>query len=618
MTIRQLSKSIINQIAAGEIVERPASIVKELVENAIDASATRIGIVTAGGGKNLIRVTDDGRGIKENELILAISRHCTSKLSDNIYDIHALGFRGEALASIGSVSRLRLLSRAENAAIGAEILVSGGRIEGPRPAASNCGTTAEVCDLFYTTPARLKFMKTDRAEIIAVTDTIKRIAIAFPHIHFTLSGPDRNLTEFAATGIGPQAQTMRLAQILGKEFTDNTIELDAKRKGIRLTGFASIPSYNRGNSLQQFVYVNGRSIRDKMLSGAIKSAYSDVIARNRYSIIALFLEIDPTDIDINVHPAKSDVRFRDPHLVRGFVISSIRMALKQAGIRPTSTSTIAMLNAFQPHISPVASTYFSPPASLSDSYYRPSTASWIPETAYPTDRPIIAQSQTFKEHSIPVLQDMQILSADLMSAPIEITHTSTLYPLGTARAQIHQNYIVAQTKDSLIIVDQHAAHERLVYEALKQALYAKPLASQILLMPEIVELPEEDAGRLLEHTATLQKFGLFIKSFGPSAIAVQETPAMLGEVNAASLVQDLAEEIAEHETADGLKAMLDYIAATMACHSSIRSGRILKAEEMNALLRQMEEIPESGTCNHGRPTYIELKLADIERLFKRR
>lgn len=617
MTIRQLSETIINQIAAGEVVERPASVVKELVENAIDAGATRIEIATAGGGKNLIRVMDNGCGIDEHELVLAISRHCTSKLSDNIQDIRALGFRGEALPSIGSVSRFRLLSRTANATTGAEILVSGGRIEGPRPAAANCGTVVEVCDLFYTTPARLKFMKTDRAETTAITDIVKRIAIAFPHIHFTLSGPDRSLTEFATTGNDPQAQVMRLVQILGQEFADNTVELDAEREGVRLTGFSSIPSYNRGNSLQQFVYVNGRPIRDKMLASAIRGAYSDVIARDRYSITVLFLEIDPADVDVNVHPAKADVRFRDPGLVRGLIIGSIRMALKQAGARTASTGAMAMLDAFQPHVAPAVPTYF-PAASSSRSFYRPDAASWTPETAHPVHRPIIPVPHAFEEPSTPVLQGMQIPSADLRPASAGPAHTPVVCPLGAARAQIHQNYIVAQTEDSLIIVDQHAAHERLVYESLKQALYAKPLASQMLLMPEIVNLSEEDARRLLEHAATLRKFGLVIESFGPGAVAVRETPAMLGEVNAANLVRGLADEVAEHETAEGLKAMLDHVAATMACHGSVRSGRILKVEEMNALLRQMEETPASGTCNHGRPTYIELKLADIERLFGRR
>jgi len=611
-TIRQLSKTIINQIAAGEVVERPASIVKELVENAIDATAAHIEITTAGGGKNLIRVTDNGCGIKKNELVLAVSRHCTSKLENNIHNIHTLGFRGEALPSIGLVSRLRLLSRMKNAEMGAEILVSGGKIQGPRPSASNCGTSVEVCDLFYAMPARLKFMKTDRAETTAITDVVRRIAIAFPHIHFTLSGPDRNVTEFVATGIGTQAQAMRLTQILGKEFVDNTVELDAKQEGVHLTGFASIPSYNRANCLQQFFYVNRRPIRDKILASAIRSAYRDIIARDRYCVIALFLEIDPMCVDVNVHPTKIDVRFRYPDLIRGLVISSICIALKKAGIRTATTGARTMRNAFQPRVVSAVPRYFSTPALPFNSHNWSKSFNWMPDTLYPSS----SQSIISQPHLSNPLQNIEIPSLNLESSLLEKPHATS--SLGTALAQIHQNYIIAQTEDSLIIVDQHAAHERLIYEALKQALYAKPLASQILLIPEIVELPEENVERLLEHAATLKKFGLVIASFSHATITIQETPAMLGEVNAASLVLDLADEVAEYETTNGLKVMLDYIAATMACHSSVRSGRILKAEEMNELLRKMEKTPAASTCNHGRPTYIELKLTDIKRLFKRR
>lgn len=618
MSIRQLSETMINQIAAGEVVERPASVVKELVENAIDAGATRIEIATAGGGKTLIRVSDNGCGIHEGELVLAISRHCTSKLEDNIHDIRELGFRGEALPSIGSVSRLRLLSRTANAETGAEILVSGGQNEGPRPAATNCGTIVEVRDLFYATPARLKFMKTDKAEGAAITDTVRRIAIAFPHIRFTLSGPDRSLVEFAATGTQEQARIARLTQILGKEFAENTIELDAEREGIRLTGFAGIPSYNRSNSLHQFVYINGRPIRDRMMAGAIRGAYEDAIARDRHGIVALFIEVTPSDVDVNVHPAKADVRFRDPGLVRGLIIGSIREALTKAGIRPATTGANAMLDAFQPQTAPFSPFRFSAQAQSAGFPFRTISSPWTPQTAHPAHRPIMPDTDAFAEQTTPPLHGVNLPGADLrpeMAAPV---NTPATYPLGAARAQIHQNYIIAQTEDSLIIVDQHAAHERLVYEALKQALYTKPLASQMLLIPEIVELAEDDAGRLLDHAETLQKFGLVIEGFGVGAIAVRETPAMLGQVNAADLIHDLADEVAEHETAGGLKTMLDHVAATMACHGSVRSGRILKAEEMNALLRQMEATPASGTCNHGRPTYIELKLADIERLFGRR
>lgn len=631
MTIRQLSETIINQIAAGEVVERPASVVKELVENAVDAAATRIEIATAGGGKTLIRVSDNGCGIEEGELALAVSRHCTSKLENNIHDIRALGFRGEALPSIGSVSRLRLLSRTGNAATGAEILVSGGRMDGPRPAAANCGTVVDVRDLFYATPARLKFMKTDKAEANAITETVRRIAIAFPHIRFTLSGPDRSLAEFAAASNGPEGRLTRLTQILGKEFAENTVEIDAERDGVRLTGHAGIPSYNRGNSLQQFVYVNGRPIRDRTMVGAIRAAYDDAVARDRHGIVALFIDIDPRDVDVNVHPAKADVRFRDPGLVRGLIIGSIRQALDKAGLRPASTGARAMLNAFQPRTAPAApfqpASWPQPPGGPRPQQgysFRPVSAAWTPQTAHRVHQPLMTQANAFAEDTseglaFQELKGLGLPSADLRpenAAPDGIPHPS--HPLGAARAQIHQNYIVAQTEDSLIIVDQHAAHERLVYEALKQALYAKPLASQMLLMPEIVDLGEEDAERLAEQTQTLQKFGLVIERFGPRAIAVRETPAMLGKVNAAGLIRDLADEIAEHGTADGLKARLDYIAATMACHGSVRSGRLLKPEEMNALLRKMEATPASGTCNHGRPTYIELKLADIERLFGRR
>jgi len=619
MTIRQLSETIINQIAAGEVVERPASVVKELVENAIDAGATRIEIATAAGGKTLLRISDNGCGIAEHELELAVSRHCTSKLLDNIHDIRALGFRGEALPSIGSVSRLRLLSRPAQASTGAEILVTGGRIEGPRPAAANCGTVVEVRDLFYATPARLKFLKSDRAETTAITDMVRRIAIAFPHIRFTLSGPDRSLADFAATGTGAQARIDRLAQILGKDFADNTVALDAEREGIRLTGFAGIPSYNRANSLQQYVYVNGRPIRDRTMAGAIRAAYDDAIARDRHAVVALFLAVDPADVDVNVHPAKADVRFRDPGLVRGLVIGSIREALTQAGLRPASTGALAMLDAFQPHTAPARPfSSSSAPKQHGAPGWRPAPAAWTPQTAHPAHRPLDLEHHGFAEQATPKLHGLNQPSADLRPHASRSCDVPAAHPLGAARAQVHANYIVAQTDNSLIIVDQHAAHERLVYEALKEALYAKPLTSQLLLMPEIVELPEEDATRLLDHAETLQKFGLVIEGFGPGAVAVRETPALLGEVDAASLVRDLADEVAEHETADGLKAMLDYVAATMACHGSVRSGRILKPEEMNALLRQMEATPASGTCNHGRPTYIELKLTDIERLFGRR
>ncbi|MCZ2328110.1 DNA mismatch repair endonuclease MutL [Bartonella sp. F02] len=610
MIIRHLNETIINQIAAGEVIERPANVVKELVENAIDAGATRIEIVTANGGKNFIKVSDNGCGIPEDQLTLAISRHCTSKIIDDVQNICFLGFRGEALPSIGSVAKLKLTSRTQNADSAAEITVTAGKISGPKPAAANPGTIVEVSDLFFVTPARLKFMKTDRAETSAITEMVKRIAIAFPHIRFSLSGTDRMPIEFPATENNTQGQLQRITQIMGKEFASNSIVLNAKREAVHLTGFTGVPSFNRSNSLHQFAYVNGRPVRDKLLWGAIRGAYADVIARDRHAVSILFIELPPADVDVNVHPTKADVRFRDPGLIRGLIIGAIHEALHQAGIRPTSTRSEAMLSAFKTQsFETLKNTHGS--FSYRAPSYHPSSA-----TLYkPLDT---SNSSGFKEDITPIMEHLNQPSANACTENTISTPKELDYPLGAAKAQIHKNYIVAQTQDSLIIVDQHAAHERLVYEALKNALYSKPLPSQLLLIPEIVELSEEDATCLLSHKDTLQKFGLNIEPFGPGAIVVRETPTMLGEVDAKALIKALADEAAEYDTTNNLKAMLDYIAATMACHSSIRSGRLLRPEEMNALLRQIEETPHSGTCNHGRPTYIELKLADIERLFGRK
>ncbi|WP_142415856.1 DNA mismatch repair endonuclease MutL [Bartonella massiliensis] len=617
MIIRHLSENIINQIAAGEVIERPANVVKELVENAIDAGATRIEIITANGGKNFIKVCDNGCGIPADQLTLAVSRHCTSKITDDVHNICFLGFRGEALPSIGSVAKLKLISRTKEAENAAEISVTAGKIVGPKPAAANLGTIVEVRDLFFVTPARLKFMKTDRAETNAISDMIKRIAIAFPHIRFSLSGLDRSSIELSATENNTQGQLQRITQIMGKEFAPNSITLNAERESVRLTGFACLPSFNRNNSLHQFAYVNGRPVRDKFLWGAIRGAYADVMTRDRYPVAILFIDLPPAEVDVNVHPAKADVRFRDPGLIRGLIVGAIREALQQAGIRPTSTRSEAMLAAFQTQkpLAPQSLDNFKnahPPSSYSPQPYPSATVSMVHK---PLDN---SSSFGFKEDTAPLMEDLNTPSGEAY-IPSTIPSSEELsYPLGAARAQIHKNYIIAQTQDSLIIVDQHAAHERLVYEALKSALYAKPLPSQLLLIPEIVELSEEDATCLLTHKDALKKFGLGIEPFGPGAIVVRETPSMLGEINVQALIKDLADEAAEYDTTDNLKAMLDYVAATMACHGSIRSGRLLRPEEMNTLLRQMEAIPNTSTCNHGRPTYIELKLADIERLFGRK
>lgn len=605
MPIRQLPDTMINQIAAGEVVERPASVVKELVENALDAGASRVEIATAGGGLALVRVIDDGSGIPAEELPLAVGRHCTSKLAGDIHDIRSLGFRGEALPSIGSVGRLTIRSRTADAASGAEIGIDGGEIRPVKPVAANRGTVVEVRDLFFATPARLKFMKGERAEAAAITDVVKRIAIAFPGVRFVLSGSDRSTLELsAASAVDPALE--RLSQVMGAEFAENSIPIDAEREGVRLTGRISIPSFTRATAQQQYAYVNGRPVRDKLIGGALRGAFADVLPRDRHAVAALFLALDPELVDVNVHPAKADVRFRDPGLVRGLIVGAVRQALAQAGVRPATTSAAAMMAAFRPGgIVDRGGWNGGQGASRS-------AGEWSPATSF--HRPLGG----FAEAEQAVFDAGPLASADVRAGAVEPTADLDRHPLGAARAQIHENYIVAQTQDSLVIVDQHAAHERLVYEALKNGLEQRDVPAQLLLLPEIVDLPEEDADRLAGHSELLRRLGLGIERFGPGAVCVRETPAMLGETDVQRLVRDLADEIAEHDTADTLKERLHAIAATMACHGSVRSGRRLKPEEMNALLRQMEATPGSATCNHGRPTYVELKLSDIERLFGRR
>lgn len=615
---------MINQIAAGEVIERPASVVKELVENALDAGASRVEIVTAGGGLSLIRVTDDGSGIPERELALAVARHCTSKLSDDIHDIRSLGFRGEALPSIGSVARLSIRSRTAAGDSAAEISIEGGRVSAVKPAAANRGTTVEVRDLFFATPARLKFMKGERAESSATGDVVKRIAIAFPAVRFTLAGSDRSTLELPATGGTPEGRLARIAQVMGADFPDNAIAIDAMRDGVHLAGHVSIPSYTRANALQQYAYVNGRPVRDKLIAGAIRGAFADVLPRDRHAVTVLFLSLDPATVDVNVHPAKADVRFRDPGLVRGLIVGAIHEAMAGAGIRAATTGAAGMMAAFRPG----AASYSHPgPANGHRSYeaaFRASGSSFDHGSTLarspqrPLDMGEARPARGFAENDQAAFDTGPLASADARAGIAEPAEALLGTVLGAARAQVHENYIVAQTRDSLIIVDQHAAHERLVYEALKNALHSRAVPSQMLLLPEIVDLAEEDAERLAMHSETLAKFGLGLERFGPGAVAVRETPSMLGETNVQQLVRDLADEIADNDTVETLKERLDRIAATMACHGSVRSGRLLKAEEMNALLRQMEATPGSGTCNHGRPTYIELKLADIERLFGRR
>ncbi|ACM25629.1 DNA mismatch repair endonuclease MutL [Rhizobium rhizogenes] len=605
MTIKQLSETLINQIAAGEVIERPASAAKELIENALDAGATRIEIATAGGGKALLRVSDNGSGMEQADLELAIKRHCTSKISDTLDDIRTLGFRGEALPSIGSVARLSIASRRVGSAGGAEIAVAGGKVLHLRPAAANPGTIVEVRDLFFATPARLKFLKTEKAEAAAITEVVKRMAIAFPQVRFVLSGSDRSTLEFPATG---DDRLARMAQVLGKDFKDNAIELDAEREDVRLTGFAGVPTFNRGNSAHQYAFVNGRPVQDKLILSAIRGAYAETIPSGRYPIAVLSITLDPALLDVNVHPAKSDVRFRDPGLVRGLIVGAIREALAREGDRAATTGADGMLRAFTSGFQPG---------------WRPSapSAPWTPEASPSRPyQPAVTNGYSFRERPQAAFDGLTMPTARAESTPfVEPTQSEepARFPLGAARAQLHENYIVAQTDDGLVIVDQHAAHERLVFEEMRKALHSKRLSSQVLLIPEIVDLPEEDCDRLMVFADELGELGLAIERFGPGAIAVRETPAMLGEVDAQGLIRQLADEIAEWDTASGLAAKLEYVAATMACHGSVRSGRRLRPEEMNALLRQMEATPGSGQCNHGRPTYIELKLSDIERLFGR-
>jgi DNA mismatch repair protein MutL len=595
VTVIRLPEHVVNRIAAGEVIERPASVVKELVENAIDAGATRVGIVTANGGKNLIRVADDGRGMDRQDLALAVERHCTSKLADDLLDIRTLGFRGEALPSIGAVSRLSVTSRAAGGDDGAwTITVSGGRLEGPRPAALSRGTVVEVSDLFFATPARLKFLKNDRAEAGAITEVVKRVAIAFPQIRFSLSGTDRSTLE-----LPPSDRSGRLADVIGREFIESAVEIDAMREGVRLSGLAGLPAFNRGNAQWQYFYVNGRPVRDRLLAGALRGAYSDFLARDRHPAAALFIDLDPHLVDVNVHPAKADVRFRDPGLVSGLLVGAIREALAGASGQASAERGSALISVlarsgssgWRAQPSGMQHDWRSSPYAPQSDADRPGAGFGEAQRAFQGTRPSAVAPGP--EHE---------LQPD--------------HPLGAARAQVHRNYIVSQTENGLVIVDQHAAHERIVYEALKAAI-DRGLPSQILLIPEIVELPEEDVDRLLALSAEFAKLGLHFEGFGPGAVAVRETPAMLGEVDARALLRDLADEVAEWEDASGLRARLDAIASRMACHGSVRSGRQLKPDEMNALLRQIEATPNSGVCNHGRPTFIELRLKDIERLFGR-
>ncbi len=617
MAIRRLPNETVNRIAAGEVVERPASAVKELVENALDAGAKRIEIQADQGGLTRILVADDGSGLSPEDLALAVERHATSKLVPDdagdwdLLHILTLGFRGEALPSIGSVSRLTLSSRARGASDAFSLSVEGGAVGPVQPAAfpGPHGARVEVRDLFYATPARLKFMKSERAESMAIADEIKRQAMAHEDAAFSLDLDGRRTLRLAAEDKGDQGRLARLAAILGPEFEANALLLNQEREGVRLSGYCGLPTYSRGNAAHQYLFVNGRPVRDRLLQGALRAAYADFLARDRHPTAALYLDLDPTLVDVNVHPAKAEVRFRDPNLVRGLIIGALKHALSGAGHRASTTAADAALSGFRPGYSG----YVAPPSAAGFSAWQ--SGGWTPAPPRP-----MMQSHTLPGLMEPTARVEGAFDGPAYRSGAQEPQAEDLMdrPLGAARAQVHETYIVAQTRDGMILVDQHAAHERLVYERMKAEMAAGGVTRQTLLLPEVVDLDPAEADRVLAKADELAALGLVIESFGPGAILVRETPAMLGETYVHGLIRDIADDLAENGQALALSERLADVCSTMACHGSVRAGRRLTATEMNALLRQMEATPHSGQCNHGRPTYVELKLADIEKLFGRR
>ena len=599
MPVRQLSEAVVNRIAAGEVVERPASVVKELVENALDAGARRIDVLTDGGGRRLIRVTDDGAGMTRDDLDLCVERHATSKLDgDDLLAIHTLGFRGEALPSIGSVARLTITTRHASEPHAWCLTVDAGDKSEIKPAALSQGTTIEVRDLFYATPARLKFLKTDRSEGEAVREVVRRLAMSRPDVTFTLAGEERAPVTWSAAG--GEEPLVRLGDVLGADFRANAIAIDAERDGVRVAGFAGLPTLSRANSLGQYLFVNGRPVRDKLMVGAVRGAYADYLPRDRHPVLALFVTLPTSEVDVNVHPAKTEVRFRDSGLVRGLIVSALKHALAREGQRAATTGGGATIAAFRP-------------------VSRRAPYDWRNSPSRPTPwSPAHGNVALGFEDAPQAAFDVGGPSADARVESFAPAPDLIDRPLGAARAQIHETYIVTQTRDGLVIVDQHAAHERIVYERMKAALEKSGIGRQILLIPEIVELDEADAARLIARAEDLARFGLVLETFGPGAVAVRETPSLLGDVDVRGLVTDLAEHMAEWDDSLPLERRLLHVSATMACHGSVRAGRRLKPDEMNALLREMESTPNSGQCNHGRPTYVELKLGDIERLFGRK
>ncbi len=587
MAIRQLNQVEINRIAAGEVIERPASAVKELVENAIDAGATSIEVVAQEGGLSFLRVSDDGCGMDEADLALCVERHATSKLAaGNLQDIRTLGFRGEALPSLGSVGRLRIVTKHRGAANGLEISVEAGKKSPIKPAAARPGTVVEVHGLFSATPARLKFMKSERAENAAISDVVKRLALACPQVGFSLTVGERaSLSLARAEPQDENAVRQRLSRIMGREFAEEAEPVRLERGDFSVAGFAGRPTLNRPDASLQYLFVNGLPVKDRLLLSAIRGAYQDFMPRGRYPLAALFLYVPVEAVDVNVHPAKAEVRFREASLVRALLVSALHEALRRGASVPAGSIAAQFAQAAEPQ-----------QASLQ---YR---------------APLRSPTQSFTAPASGFAEQPQSAFAEFAaSEPAQPADE----PLGTARAQLHKTYIVAETPDGMVLVDQHAAHERIVYQKLKAALAGGFIARQLLLIPEVVEMAEEDAALVLEHQEKLADSGLVVESFGPGAVVVRELPALLGQCDLQSLVRDLAHELAESE-AGSVEGRLHAICATMACHGSVRACRAMRLDEMNALLREMETTPGAAQCNHGRPTYVELSRAELERLFERR
>jgi DNA mismatch repair protein MutL len=578
MRIRRLSQGTINRIAAGEVVERPASAVKELVENAVDAGATQVDVVFRGGGKALIRVSDNGFGMSAEELLIAVERHATSKIpDDDLVNISTLGFRGEALPSIGSVARLSITSVSRGAKAANAITVAAGDVGDATPASLNGGTEVEVRDLFYATPARLKFLKTDRSENAEALDVIRRLSLAHPEVGFSFVTEER---EWLRT---PEAETReaRVARIMNRDFMDNAVLVSGGAEDISIEGYAGLPTFQRAQGTLQYAVVNGRPVKDKLIAGALRGAYADVMPRGRFPAVVLYIRCASDRVDVNVHPAKTEVRFRDPGFVRGLIVSAIRRALAGQGVKPDSNATRATTHSFA-----------APP--------------WQPQQT---------QSAGNFAETVQAALAMNMPLQSAVSEPAVMVEPK--HPLGTARAQLHGNYIVAQTDTGMILVDQHAAHERIVYERLKREREGQGVITQPLLVPQVIDLDGATLANILSVADLLQQAGLVVESFGEGAALIREVPAALGNGNIPALLRDIADDVSELESITTIEARLNHVLATFACHHSVRSGRVLKTEEMNALLREMEVTPNAGQCNHGRPTFIELKLADIERLFGR-